>query len=639
MELNTGQDVGGKADDAEPQVLRLFLLTGAMLVLGDALLSGSAAMTIAACKLYSIVLALSCSGSLLWRRGMSVELTLIIITAYMALALWVGHDWIALPLIVATVAFLGSAGLRPLSRTFLCPTLWLNAGIGAALILSVTHYADFLIIEKIRHGGQVYQDTLFHASIASMIKTYGAVSTGLHGLVETPYHVLSHRLFAALSILSGVPVLEVYGTAQIILLCPLLLASATWCTCRVRRCGSPTAVARTWLIVCAILILLKLLPLDRFDFGDTYFYSESYTLSLFYLLLALPAVLSADSTVGDNAIAGALIVLAGLSKGSVGVVGLTLLWAKAILFPGSIGRSTLGFAATFTSAAFVYLMGNVARNASTTVSFNPFLDAQVHGVFGGSLREAIEELKAGHVPAAGASMKASVSIATFFLANFVLSWVVVVWRYRVGSIRAVLTHEDAAYSLVAVSVGVGTSALGMIGGWYFVNPAMFVSLPFVAVLALRRLEAMPAMAARGLTVAVVLGVSFLVADGYRGQVGVFMKSKRSDAEYAAFKSENIDALLALRDKEHDHPVVFELDKSFSRIQDGWWHCAETPFFYPAITERAWVGVIDTGGQCVFENFGYAQYFKDLSGLRAAPVIPPNARIVPASRELNRRAAW
>jgi hypothetical protein len=616
--------------EPEAQILTMFLLSGGLLVLSNGLLSRNAAITIAAFKLYSVVLALSCSASLLWRRNRSVELTVLAVTAYLALALWVGHAWILVPLIGTTVVFLGSLHFRRTARDCLRPAVWLGSGLAAAIILSVTHYADFLIIEKIRHGGQVFQDTLFHASIASMIKTYGAVSTGLYGVVETPYHVLSHRLVAALSILAGVPVLEVYGIAPIILLCPLLIAAATWCTCRILRVGSEGTVARAWLVICAVLILFKLLPLDRFDFGDAYFYSESYTLSLFYLLLALPALVSADATSGENAIAAALILLAGLSKGSVGVVGLGLLWAKAIAFPGSIGRRKLAVVAVLGSAAFVYLMADVARNASTTASFNPFLDAQVHGVFGASLRDAVQELKAGRVPAAAVSMKALVSIASFFLANLILSWVLVLWRCRVGGMRAVFTHEDAAYSLVAAGVGVAASFLGIIGGWYFLNPAMFVSLPFVAVIAFRRLEAMPGIAVKGLTAAAVLGVSFLLTDGYRGHVGVFMKTRKSDTQYAAFKSESIDALLTLRDRKRNHPVVFELDNSFSRIQEPWWHCAQTPFFYPAITERAWIGVIDRDSKCAFENYGYGQYFNGPSGVRPAPVVPSNARIVLAS---------
>src|SRR5712692_8549146 len=128
----------GPRHGPEAQLVPLFLLSSAMLVLADGLLSGSTAMTIAACKLYSIALALSCSAALLWRKIKSVELTVIIVTAYMALVLWVRHDWILVPLIVATVAFLASPDLPSVARIFLGPTLWLNAGLAAALILSVT---------------------------------------------------------------------------------------------------------------------------------------------------------------------------------------------------------------------------------------------------------------------------------------------------------------------------------------------------------------------------------------------------------------------------------------------------------------------------------------------------------------------
>jgi hypothetical protein len=163
---------------------------------------------------------------------------------------------------IAATAFLASVGVCNIPRSFCRPVLWISSGIAAGLILSVTHYGDFLIIDKLMQG-TVHQDTLFHASIASMIKTYGVVSTGLHGLVETPYHVLSHRLFATLSILSGVHVLETYGVLQIIFLCPLLIAAVTWYAFRLSPAESALDVNQCWVIVCVVLISLKVLPLER----------------------------------------------------------------------------------------------------------------------------------------------------------------------------------------------------------------------------------------------------------------------------------------------------------------------------------------------------------------------------------------
>jgi hypothetical protein len=64
-----------------------------------------------------------------------------------------------------------------------------------------------------------------------MIKNYGVSSTGLHGLVEVPYHTFSYVLMASISLISGVSAVEVYGVANHILFAPFLIFSITaFCT-------------------------------------------------------------------------------------------------------------------------------------------------------------------------------------------------------------------------------------------------------------------------------------------------------------------------------------------------------------------------------------------------------------------------
>ncbi len=68
-------------------------------------------------------------------------------------------------------------------------------------------------------------DTLFHASLAEMIKSFGTVSTGLHGLPKVHYHILSHFFFACLSKILKTQVYEVYGFAQYLVMGPFLVYS------------------------------------------------------------------------------------------------------------------------------------------------------------------------------------------------------------------------------------------------------------------------------------------------------------------------------------------------------------------------------------------------------------------------------
>lgn len=111
-------------------------------------------------------------------------------------------------------------------------------------------------------ANSVHQDTLFHASIAAMIKNYGVVSTGLHGLVETPYHVLSHYFLAGISSLSGVGVLEVYGLGPQLFFIPLLLFGIVY-LCIVLDTNKSTKDTYTlWVLSCLALTIIPFL-LDK----------------------------------------------------------------------------------------------------------------------------------------------------------------------------------------------------------------------------------------------------------------------------------------------------------------------------------------------------------------------------------------
>ncbi len=74
-------------------------------------------------------------------------------------------------------------------------------------------------------AGIAKQDQLFFASIGSMIRNYGVVSTGLDGLPPTPYHFFSQAVAAGYARVFGVPLLDVYHLVFPILL-PVLMLSA-----------------------------------------------------------------------------------------------------------------------------------------------------------------------------------------------------------------------------------------------------------------------------------------------------------------------------------------------------------------------------------------------------------------------------
>jgi hypothetical protein len=71
-------------------------------------------------------------------------------------------------------------------------------------------------------------DTLYHASISNMLRTYGVPSTGLDGLPYVPYHYGSHWIFARMCNLLDVRVIDFYNRGFPIVFVPFgVLSLAT----------------------------------------------------------------------------------------------------------------------------------------------------------------------------------------------------------------------------------------------------------------------------------------------------------------------------------------------------------------------------------------------------------------------------
>lgn len=619
---------GGRppALDAETDgtLLAAAAAASAVLLAAEAALSQSVPMTLAALRIGGII-AVAAGGAAFARvRGVSFEGAALLLILFAALVCWWPSPWWLLPPSVGTLAALRSIGLRRLLATLASARLWMAVCLAAVVILPVRHYGDFLILDKLPQS-EVPQDTVFHASVAAMIKTYGVVSTGLHGLVPIDYHVLSHRLVAGLSSLSGVPVLEVYGIVPIVFLGPWLLFCCAWAAGRIG--GSAAEPLRAWMAVCALLLVLALLPLERWAVWDSYFVSESYTLALGLLVLALPALASERPGAVPLAAAAVFIVAAGASKGSVGVLGLALLWVRALDWAIKGDRRAV-VAALAASIAFTLVMGRAAQTAlATWISFKPFAYAQVHSVGRESIRDAVETLMRGQSPALPVLGVAAAALAGYLAANFLVSWAVIIRRWAIDGVRG-LTAPDAGFSVIAVAIAGGTLLFAISGGnYYFVNPAMFVSLPFLAAAAAGAVRSRRAeLAAVGMLLAALSlawGLGTQDRSGWDEKRAAVLA--RNQQLYPP--SRHVMALLAIRGRALPSSSVLQRGGHFLQPEKGYGHCAMWPFLYPAITEHAWIGVIEAESKCPYENYGFGFYFQPASRHLLAPAVPPGAPVV------------
>jgi hypothetical protein len=81
-----------------------------------------------------------------------------------------------------------------------------------------------LFVENLCNG-YAHIDTLFHATLANMLRTYGACSTGLDGLPHVLYHFGSHWVFARFSNLLDLPVIDFYNLAYPVIFAPFVVFS------------------------------------------------------------------------------------------------------------------------------------------------------------------------------------------------------------------------------------------------------------------------------------------------------------------------------------------------------------------------------------------------------------------------------
>ena len=213
-------------------------------------------------------------------------------------------------------------------------------------------------------AASVHVDSLYHASIASMIKMYNSVSHGLHGLGQLEYHFGSHLLMAGASSLSGLSSFQSYSYF-FVFMCPMLLAVMIVITAeqflpsknRFEFCEKLFTLAFCLLATGA---LVQGSILHQFGAVNSYFESESYTVSLIFLLATMTIVTKAyrQTTLPPYLILGIIagLALATISKISTGFCTLALLGSWALLSGKKFfSKEWLFRCAIFFAASVVFL--------------------------------------------------------------------------------------------------------------------------------------------------------------------------------------------------------------------------------------------------------------------------------------------
>ena len=468
---------------------------------------------------------------------------------------------------------------------------------GAMMILSVFGvYTSFDMLSRLQVG-DVYQDTLFHASIAAMIKNYGVASTGLHGSVQTPYHTLSHALIAGVSLLSGAGVFEAYGVAPWVFFAPILVFSAVTCSTVLDRTGRLN-MPLAWGLTSVLLIVVPIL-LTRWGVWRSFLISESYLVSLGLLLAGFPLLFKRRLSAFDLLLIPILTALIANAKASVGVV-FAVLWLARVLFvrSGRVGRDVAAFALSAVVAFWVTF--HSAEANQEVIRVLPFDFVATHLAWG----EYINKIRQARLIGAQAPLQwtllAAIAVLSFLAFHFLLTWAIVVRVVRRQGVKAVFADPLSVYALAATAVGVGIVALFTMGSsvYYFSSVAFFVALPGVVVLlayTFTRWKVSPYI----LLVSAILLTGLLMARSLSQDNAAYLT--RPQPAHSAF----VDALLELR-RTSSIQTAFQLMPAASAFNPVS-RCTAQPFVYPAVSERPWINAIPPGSACPYQYYAYDQY--------------------------------
>lgn len=303
--------------------------------------------------------------SAVWRVSGRREIAaLVMVGALMMLPL--------IPQLRYAVYFIGLLGIITLflNDFKICLKNFIFLPVAFASIFGAGLHSNFLYKNSLLEGAKNI-DAFFHAAIAAMYKNYGISSIGLDGLIPIKYHTLSHKIISGAATLGGFESLAGYAYLYFAL-GPLLLI---FCLAALAR-QLNSKLQLTYALLGSSLLILAIVALPifaRVALWDSFFVSESYLLGLVCFLVSLSILLrwiedgASDLTLLVTSLI--FIVLAGLAKGSIGIVGICVFYIFGITRFRYIKYWML---VTIASAALYFALMDAATAAKQLNPISPF---------------------------------------------------------------------------------------------------------------------------------------------------------------------------------------------------------------------------------------------------------------------------
>jgi hypothetical protein len=497
------------------------------------------------------------------------------------------------------------------------------------------NFTTFDMIPRL-NAGYVHMDTLYHASMAAMIKNYGVTSTGLQGLVEIPYHAFSHASFAAISVLSGVSVIEVYGVAPWVLFAPMLIFACGACVASIDRSGV-VQIPLAWTTAATLTVALPaVLEVWRWE---SFLPSESQTLGMAVFVLSVPVLFKQRLTTAD--LLGLMLATSVLSlcKGPVAMMMCGLWGVRLLICPGSSRYRVLPVVLGVASIVF---WSNARLTASTVdtdaASIQPLHFITSYSWRGGEVARVISAIRSGAQVSASDWMSAAWTIFLFVLMHFILTWVAVLCGIVVGGFRTLWTWPSLVFAVFATAACLGFIAvvrMPYMALFWFTSVTFFISIPaiaaWVSLMAKQRgrIEGAYVMASLLLVIAVNRGGlgEWIGTSGVGEARPGALQWARQQAPRSQASNELIDAL---RQCSREQPITVVLERQpDSVLKNHLTQCMAAPFLYPAVSERPWIEVISLDAGCQYRLWGYERYIVKSGNTSRLidPVLPESFSVV------------
>lgn len=467
------------------------------------------------------------------------------------------------------------------------------SALGAGFVCALTIQHQLIFTPKILLfdiyqriiTGNISIDHYFHSAIASMIKTYGIASTGINGLMPIPYHTFSHSIFANLSLLSNIKVIEVYGIAATLLFSPLLVfCFAASCSTISEDEGKKINPLINWIFFCVILIIYPLLFSNIAAGWNQYLTSDSYLISLGPFLLVTSLLCKSKLRELDLLSLFLLLIICSASKAPSGLLLLILFFIRIVFFHTKTSQIPMLLCFLFSAIGVSLTILSPLTKSTSSINFElfhfiktytPLLNLTILGDW--------------------VYIYWAIATTIFIALHFSATWIYMALSFSVRSDEKVRVKIYLATTAAAIGIFV-TLFLSIPGGsaYYISNLSFFTALLFIT--SLISTNQIPSKFKMAILAFIVI---LTVLNAYSAII------KRVD--YLSNRLHHVNHINTLFAAGETYPKNIILDASNVGpipfvFADKNFKCI--PFIFPALSERAWFAVTELWSNCSYRDYGY-----------------------------------